>query len=123
MAKQAAIAASVGPDGAPPENTGIGVLYLLGVALMLVGATGVGAGLLRGRPPVVWVPVAIVLAPVVFFGVQTATDAIVDALAGADAHWWWAGEGGIVLTALVFAGAGAVVLARSRAARRLPVPA
>jgi hypothetical protein len=124
LAKQVAIAGAIGPDGAPPESGVIGTFYLLGVGLMLVGATGVGAWLLRGRPPLLWVPVAILLAPVVFFGVQAAADALVDALAGPDAHWWWTGEGGIVLTGLVFAGAGALVLTRSRrAARRLPVTA
>jgi hypothetical protein len=124
LLKQGAIAASVGPDGAAPENAVIGVLYLSGLVLMLAAATGVGAWLLRGRPAVVRVPVALLLAPVIFFGVQTAMDALVDGLAADDAHWWWAGEGGIVLTALLFAGVGALVFARSRrAVGRSAVPA
>ena len=115
LVKQAAIAVSVGPDGAASENTTIGVLYLLGVGLMLVGATGVGAWVLRGRPAILRVPAALLLAPVLFFCVQAAMDALVDGLAGPDAHWWWEGEGGIVLTALVFLAGGAAGL---RAGRR-----
>jgi hypothetical protein len=114
LAKQGAIAAAVGPDGAAPESTLIGVLYLLGLGLMVVGATGVGAVLLRGRPPWLRAGVAIVLGPVIFFGVQAALDTLVDALAPADAHWWWAGEGGIVLTALVFLVGGATALLHRR---------
>jgi hypothetical protein len=58
--------------------------------------------------------VAVVSAPVIFFGVQTAMDAVVDALAGESAHWWWESEGGIVLTGLVFLGIGAVLLTGRR---------
>jgi hypothetical protein len=113
LAKQGVIAASVGPDGAPPEGTLIGVFFLLGLGLMVVGATGVGAALLRGRPTWLRAGAALVLAPLIFLGIQTVTDASVDALVPTDAHWWWAGEGGIVLTALVFLAGG--VWARRRA--------
>jgi hypothetical protein len=114
LAKQGAIAASVGPDGAPPENPVIGVLYLLGVASMLVGATGVGLSLLRGRPALLRAGAAVVGAPLVFFGVQAGADALVDGLVGDGAHWWWSDEGGIVLTALVFLVGGATAWRRSR---------
>ena len=56
-----------------------------------------------------WIPAAVLTAPVVFFGVQAGADALVDALAGPDAHWWWPSEGGVVLTALVFLAIGSVL--------------
>ncbi len=114
----AAVAATVAATGeSPPESALIGVLYLTGIPLMIVGASGVAARLLGGTAPIVWIPVAALSAPVIFFGVQAALDAIVDALAGPDAHWWWTGEGGIVLTALVFLLAGAMALRAERRRR------
>ena len=110
LAKQAAIAATVGDDGAPPEHLVIAVLYVAGLGLMLGGATGVGAWLLRGRAGVLRVPVALALAPMIFFGIQAAADTLVDSLASDDAHWWWADEGGVVLTAAVFLLSGAMAL-------------
>jgi hypothetical protein len=123
LLKQAAIALAATGDE-PPESGFIAAFYLAGLALMLVGASGIAALLLRRSAPVVWIPVAVLSAPVVFFGVQAAVDAVVDALAGPGAHWWWESEGGIVLTALVFLGIGAVLLAgRRRTARQRSVAA
>ena len=123
LLKQVAIALSA-TGGEPPENGAIATLYLSGLALMLVGASGVAALLLRRSNPVVWMPIAVLSAPVVFFGVQFSLDAVVDALVGESAHWWWASEGGIVLTALVFLGIGAALLAgRRRTAPQQSVPA
>jgi hypothetical protein len=116
LIKQVPIAASSSGDG-PPENVVIGVFYLLGLALMVVGATGLAARLLGGVGPAVWIPAALLSGPVLFFGVQAGADTVVDGLAAAEAHWWWAGEGGIVLTAVVFLAYGLVLL-RSRTARR-----
>jgi len=113
LLKQGAIALSASGDEVP-ENGIIATLYLSGLALMLVGASGVAALLLRRSAPVVWMPIAVLSAPVLFFGVQAATDALVDALAGESAHWWWESEGGIVLTALVFVGIGAALLTGRR---------
>jgi hypothetical protein len=113
LLKQGAIALTA--EGAePPEHGLIAVFYLAGLALMLVGASGVAALLLRRSAPVVWIPVAVLSAPVIFFGVHFALDALVDALAADSAHWWWASEGGIVLTGLVFLGIGAVLLTGRR---------
>ncbi len=117
LAKQGAVAATVAATGAPPESALIGVLYLTGIPLMIVGASGVAAQLLGGAAPIVWIPIAALSAPAIFFGVQAALDAIVDALAGPDAHWWWASEGGIVLTALLFLVAGAMALRAERRRR------
>jgi len=112
LIKQAVIAVSA--DGAePPENAFIGTIYLLAIPFMVVGASGVAVRLLGRSSPLVR-GTAAALAPLIFLGVQTAADALVDALAGADAHWWWPSEGGIVLTALVFLGIGASLLAGRR---------
>ena len=122
VVKQGVIALSA-TGSEPPENAVIGTFYILGLALMIIGASGIAVRLLRRTAPVVWMPVAVLSAPVVFFGVETAVDAAVDALAGPDAHWWWASEGGIVLTALVFLGIGATLLAGRRRASERSVPA
>jgi hypothetical protein len=124
LLKQVAIALSA-TGGEPPEPNGIiETCYIAGVALMLVGASGVAALLLRRSAPVVWMPIAVLSAPVVFFGVHWALDAVVDALVAESAHWWWASEGGVVLTALVFLGVGAALLAgRRRTAPQRSVPA
>jgi hypothetical protein len=113
LVKQLVIAVSTS-GAAPPENAAIAASYLAGLALMVVGASGPAAHLLRDAHPGIRVPVAVVSAPVIFFGLQTVADGLVDALAGPGAHWWWEGEGGIVLTALVFLALGAALLARGR---------
>jgi hypothetical protein len=118
LVKQVVIAVSA-TGAAPPENAAIAASYLAGLALMLVGAGGPAARVLRDSRAAVWVPAAVVSAPVIFFGVQAAADGLVDALAGPGAHWWWEGEGGIVLTALVFLALGAVLLAGRRRSRAL----
>ena len=46
---------------------------------------------------------AVVLSPMIFFGISQVVDTVVDAIAGPDAGWWWPGEGGILLTGLLFA--------------------
>lgn len=124
LLKQVAIALSA-TGGEPPEPNGIiETSYVTGVALMLVGASGVAAVLLRRSAPIVWMPIAVVSAPVVFFGVHWSLVAVVRALVGESAHWWWASEGGVVLTALVFLGFGAALLAgRRRTAPQHSVPA
>ena len=114
LLKQVAIALSA-TGGAPPEPNGIiETCFVAGVALMLVGASGVAALLLRRSAPVVWMPIAVLSAPVLFFGVQWSLVAMVRALVGESAHWWWASDGGVVLTALVFLGLGAALLAGRR---------
>jgi hypothetical protein len=118
LVKQVAIAA-LATGGEPPESVVIAACYLAGLVLMVVGASGLAARLLAGARALVWVPVAVVSAPVLFFGVQTAVDGLVDALAGPGAHWWWESEGGIVLTAVVFLVLGAVLLADGRRSSRV----
>ena len=117
LLKQAAIAA-LATGGEPPESVVIAACYLAGLVLMLVGASGPAACLLAGARPLVWVPVAVLSAPLIFFGVQFAVDGLVDAAAGPDAHWWWESEGGIVLTAVVFLALGAALLRGRRGARQ-----
>ncbi|HLM05041.1 MAG TPA: hypothetical protein VK402_07655 [Blastococcus sp.] len=114
LLKQVAIAATLRPDGQPSEGLLIGVLYLLGAALLVVGASGVVARLTPAWPIAVRVGLAVVLAPAIFWGVFTGADALVDALAGPDAGWWWPSEGAIVVTALLFAAAGATALVSAR---------
>jgi hypothetical protein len=118
LAKQAAIAAYA-TGGPPPENAVIATCYLAGLALMLVGASGPAARLLAGTRPFVWVPAALLSAPVLFFGVQLAADGVIDAAAGPEAHWWWESEGGILITAVVFLVIGGTLLRNgNRAPRR-----
>jgi hypothetical protein len=116
LVKQVVIAASAS-GGPPPENPVIAAAYLAGLALMLVGASGPAARLLAGARPFVWIPVAVLSAPVLFFGVQFAADGLFDAAAGPGAHWWWESEGAIVLTAVVFLAIGGVLLAEQRRGR------
>ncbi len=118
LLKQVAVALLASGDGPPPEHAVIATFYLLGIPLMIVGASGIAARLLGTASPIVWIPVAVLSAPAIFFGVQAVLDAVVDAVAGPDAHWWWPSEGGIVLTALVFLGIGAALLRGRRSARR-----
>ena len=119
VAKQGVIAATVPASGGPPpESLPIGVLYLLGVALMVVGASGLVARVTVGWLTALRIVVAVVVSPMIFFGVSTLIDTIVDTIAGPDAGWWWPGEGAILLTGLLFATAGAVALRSG--ARRVP---
>ena len=118
LAKQGVIAAAVpATGGPPPESLAIAVLYLLGAVLMAVGASGVVARLTVGRNTVLRIAAAVVLSPMIFWGIFTGVDMAVDAIAGSDAAWWWPGEGAILLTGLLFATAGATVLLS--ASRRL----
>ena len=74
-----------------------------------------------GRPMVLRVAASLVVSPLIFWGIFTLLDMVVDAVAGEDAGWWWPGEGAILLTGLLFASAGAVALVRRRTAA-IPVP-
>lgn len=124
LLKQVAIALSATGDEAPEANGFIVTFYLSGLALMLVGASGVAPLLLRRSAPIVWMPIAVLTAPVVFFSVHLSLLAVVRALVGESAHWWWESEAGIVLTVLVFLGIGAALLAgRRRTAPQHSVPA
>ena len=115
VAKQGVIAATVPASGGPPpESLPIGVFYLLGVGLMVVGASGVVARGTVGWMTALRIVVAVVVSPMIFLGISTLIDMIVDALAGANAGWWWTGEAAILLTGLLFATAGVAVLAASR---------
>jgi hypothetical protein len=116
VAKQGVIVATIPADGGPPpESLPIAVLYLLGAALMVLGASGLVARATVGWPMAGRVVAAVVLSPAIFWAVSTLTDVLVDAVAGPDAGWWWTGEGSILLTGLLFAAAGAVGLRRRSA--------
>ena len=120
LAKQAAIAVLATGGEPPPDSGVIAACYLAGLALMLVGGSGLAARLLAGTHPFVWVPVAVLSAPLLFFGVQAALDGLVDAAAGPGAHWWWESEGGIVLTGVAYLVLGGVLLAdRQRSVREV----
>ena len=113
MAKQGVIAATMPPGGGPPaESIPIAVLYLSGVVLMAAGASGLVARLTAGRPMVLRGAAAVVVSPVVFWGLYTLIDMIVDGIAGQDAGWWWPGEGAVLITGVLFAAAGAAALSR-----------
>lgn len=115
IVKQAVIGATVpSTGGPPPESLAIAVFYLLGAVLMAAGASGLVARLTVGWPMALRVLAAVVLAPMIFWGVFTLVDMVVDAIAGPDAGWWWPGEGAILLTGLLFASAGAAALASAR---------
>ena len=121
VAKQGVIAATVpSTGGPPPESLLIAVFYLTGAALMAVSASGLVAYVTVGRPMVLRVAATLV-SPLIFWGIYTLVDMVVDAVAGEDAGWWWPGEGAILLTGLLFASAGAVALVRRRTAA-IPVP-
>ena len=122
VAKQGVIAATVpSTGGPPPESLPIGTLYLVGAALMAVSGSGLVAFVTVGRPMVLRVAAALVVSPLLFWGIYSLADMLVDAVAGPDAGWWWPGEGAILLTGLLFAAAGAVALVRRRTAA-VPVP-
>jgi hypothetical protein len=115
LGKQAVIAASLpATGGPPPESLPIAVLYLSGAALMALGASGLVARLTVGWMTALRVVVAIVVSPMIFWGIFTLIDMIVDALAGADAGWWWPGEGAVLLTGMLFAAAGTTALLTGR---------
>jgi hypothetical protein len=115
VAKQGVIAATVpATGGPPPESLPIGVLYLMGAALMAVSGSGLVALMTVGVTTVLRVAAALVVSPMIFWGIFTLVDMVVDAVAGRDAGWWWPGEGAILLTGLLFASAGAVAFVRRR---------
>ena len=115
VVKQGVIAATVPAGGGPPpESLLIAVFYLLGAALMAISGSGVVARLTVGWALPLRIAIAVVLAPMIFWGVFTLVDMVVDAIAGPDAGWWWPGEGAILLTGLLFATAGATALAAGR---------
>jgi hypothetical protein len=121
VAKQGVIAATVPASGGPPpESVPIAVLYLLGAALMAIGASGLVARVTVGWMTVLRVVVAVVVSPMIFWGVFTIIDMLVDSIAGPEAGWWWPGEGAILITGLLFASAGAVALLRRQT---VPAPA
>lgn len=119
LGKQGAIAATLEPDGSPSENLVIATLYLLGAALLVVGASGVVGLVTRSWLPALRIAAAVVLSPMIFWGVFTLADAVVDTVAGAGAHWWWASEGAIVVTAVLFGAVGGTVLAAGRRSPRI----
>jgi hypothetical protein len=115
LGKQAVIAAGVpATGGPPPESLLIGALYLSGAALLVVGASGIVARLTVGWMTVLRIGTALVVSPMIFWGIFTLVDMIIDTLAGADAGWWWPGEGAIAVTALLFAAAGTTALLARR---------
>ena len=117
LVKQGVIAASVpATGGPPPESLPIAVFYLLGAALMAISGSGVVARLTVGWGTGLRIVAAVVLGPMIFWGVFTLVDMVVDTIAGPDAGWWWPGEGAILLTGLLFATAGATVLVSPRRA-------
>ena len=115
LGKQAVIAASLPASGGPPpESLPIAVLYLSGAVLMVIGASGVVARLTVGWMAALRVVAAVVLSPIIFWGVFTLADMACDAIAGPDAGWWWPGEGAILITGLIFAAAGTTALIAGR---------
>jgi hypothetical protein len=115
VAKQGVIAATVpATGGPPPESLLIAVFYLLGAALMAVSGSGVVARLTVGWRTAPRIAAAVVLSPMIFWGIYTVVDRIVDTIAAPDAGWWWPGEGAILLTGLLFATAGLAALASGR---------
>jgi hypothetical protein len=84
---------------------------------MAVSGSGIVARLTVGWATALRALAAVVLSPMLFFGIATLVDMLVDAIAGPDAGWWWPGEGGILLTGLLYAAAGGVALLSAR--RRL----
>ena len=113
VAKQGVIAAALPPGGGPPpESLPIAVLYLSGAVLMAAGASGLVARLTIGWMGALRVVAAVVVSPVVFWGLYTLVDMLVDGIAGPDAGWWWPGEGAVLITGLLYASAGATALSR-----------
>lgn len=115
LGKQVVIAASVpATGGPPPESLLIAVFYLSGAALMVIGASGVVARVTVGWMTLLRVVAAVVLSPLLFWGLYTLVDMACDAIAGPDSGWWWPGEGAILITGLLFAAAGTTALLARR---------
>ena len=93
------------------------MFYLAGPVFMVLGASGLVARLTVGWTAALRVVAAVVVSPVIFWGTFTLADAVIDAIAGPDAGWWWPGEGAIAATGLLFAATGAL---HSCAGRRYP---
>ncbi len=121
LVKQVVIAATVPASGGPPpESVLIAVFYLAGPVFMVLGASGLVARLTVGWMAALRVVAAVVVSPVIFWGIFTLADVVIDAIAGPDAGWWWPGEGAIAVTGLLFAATGGAALVRRSA---VPVPA
>lgn len=113
LAKFAVIVAT---DGATDDEGAAAFFYLLGVALMAVGAASVTLRLARGRLTTV---LAALAAPFAFFASFMLLEAIAKALVGDTGPVWLGDEIGIAVTGAAWFVAGAVMLSSSRGASPL----
>ena len=100
------------------ETVAASALYLLAVALVLVGSTWVGAVLAGDRPRPV-LAVLILLSPLAAFASYAVVDAVAKAVVGDAGPAWLEDEAGILATGLVWFVASAAVL-RARGLSAVP---
>jgi len=84
-------------SGRDVDSFGVPVLYVAAVILLAIGATAVGAALVRRYPRWAQVLAAVVAIPVLIFLYQ-AIDAVLKGLFGDVGPWWLPEELGIVAT-------------------------
>ena len=83
--------------GRDVDSSGVPVLYVAAVSLLVIGATAVGAALLRRYPSWAQLLAAVVAVPALIFLYQ-AIDAVLKSLAGDVGPSWLADELGVVAT-------------------------
>jgi len=105
----AKIAVIVATDGRVDSDGAAAVFFILGAALMAVGATAIGV-LLVGCRSKVALAVAVALSPILFFVSFVILDSIAKPLATDRGAAYWADEAGILVTALAWLAIGITLL-------------
>ena len=113
VAKFVVIAATDGAATGTPKTV-TGLLYLSAVALMVLGLSGMGAGLLSGRHPILRLLGALA-GPVAWFASYVLIESAAQAAAGDAGPSWLHDEVGIITTGAVLMTIG-LALARPRTA-------
>lgn len=103
----AKVAVIIATDGEVSDEGAAAFFYLLGVALMVIGATSVGA-MLAGRRARLVLVMAIALSPIIFFISYAILDGITKPLVGDRGPAYVGDEVGILMTGLAWLMLGAV---------------
>ncbi len=109
----AKIGVIVATAGRVTDTGAAAVFYLLGLALLFVGSTGLGLRLAANRAFALSVA-AVVLSPVVFFVSFLVFDGIGRAIVGGSVPGYLLDEAGILLTAVAWLAVGATLLSAAR---------
>lgn len=105
----AKIAVIVATDGRLDSDGAAAVFFILGAALMVIGATAIGV-LLAGHRSKVMLAVAVALSPILFVVSFVILDSVAKPLATDRGAAYWKDEAGILVTGVAWLAIGIVIL-------------